>query len=264
MENVPPTAETDSAHPVHSQPKKRENERTVAGEHRPMRRADREVADPAQIAAIIDGCDIVEMAYADAEGLTIVPLNFGYEYSADVAKANNAGANGSVGADGVSDSADANGSTGTADSVGTADSTGPDTVVTADDSGDAVGAAGRLTLWFHSAPRGRKLDAIRTAGNRLPVAFTMQTDCEMVAGRTACNWGEAFKSIVGNGTASLVDSLDERRRGLQALMAQQAHMPHVEFTDAQLMSVSVWKIEADYFTVKVHPKPGPTHAHGRG
>lgn len=138
-------------------PAKREDEHTVAGEHRMMRRADCEVTDPERIAAIIAACDIVEVAYADAEGLTIVPLNFGFDYEYDE-------------------------------------------------------ATGKLTLWFHSAPRGRKLDAIRAAaGGRLPVAFTMQTDCEVVAGRTTCNWGEAFKSIVGNGTASLVEDLDECR-----------------------------------------------------
>ncbi len=182
-------------------PAKREDEHTVAGEHRMMRRADREVTNPEQIAAIVAACDIVEVAYADAEGLTIVPLNFGFDYDE---------------------------------------------------------ATGKLTLWFHSAPRGRKLDAIRAAaGGRLPVAFTMQTDCEVVAGRTTCNWGEAFKSIVGNGTASLVEDLDECRHGLQTLMAQQAHMPHVEFTDAQVRSVTVWKIESDYFTTKVRIKPVP-------
>mgnify|MGYP000544413828 CR=1 FL=1 len=98
-------------------PAKREDEHTVAGEHRMMRRADREVTDPERIAAIIAACDIVEVAYADAEGLTIVPLNFGFDYEYDE-------------------------------------------------------ATGKLTLWFHSAPRGRKLDAIRAAaGGRLPVAF---------------------------------------------------------------------------------------------
>ena len=78
-------------------PAKREDEHTVAGEHRMMRRADREVTDPERIAAIIAACDIVEVAYADAEGLTIVPLNFGFDYDE---------------------------------------------------------ATGKLTLWFHSAPRG--------------------------------------------------------------------------------------------------------------
>lgn len=173
-------------------PAKREDERTVAGEHRMMRRADREVTDPEQIAAIIAACDIVEVAYADAEGLAIVPLNFGFDYEYDEA-------------DGVAATVLVNG----AETVG---STG---VVAADE----VGCPGKLTLWFHSAPHGRKLDAIRAAaGGRLPVAFTMQADCEVVAGRTTCNWGEAFKSIVGNGEASLVKDLGECRHGLQALM----------------------------------------------
>ena len=185
-------------------PAKREDEHTVAGEHRMMRRADREVTDPERIAAIVAACDIVEVAYADAEGLTIVPLNFGFDYDE---------------------------------------------------------ATGKLTLWFHSAPRGRKLDAIRAAaGGRLPVAFTMQTDCEVVAGRTTCNWGEAFKSIVGNGTASIIDNLDEARQGLALLMKQQAGMEHVEFTDQQVSAVTVWKVEADYFTAKVREKPQP-HMH---
>ena len=61
-------------------PAKREDERTVAGERRMMRRADRDVTDREQIAAILSGCDIVDVAYTDAEGLTVVPLNFGYDY----------------------------------------------------------------------------------------------------------------------------------------------------------------------------------------
>ncbi|NEG96912.1 flavin-nucleotide-binding protein [Bifidobacterium sp. SMB2] len=187
--------------------RRRENERTIAGAHRMMRRADREVTDADVIASIIDGCDIADVAYTDAEGLTVVPVNFGYEY----------------------------------------------------DRG-----SGRLVLWMHSAPHGRKLDAIRAAGNRLPVAFAMRTDCEVVEGRTACNWGESFKSVVGNGVASIVDDLDECRHGMQLLMAHQAHMPHVEFTDAQVRSVTVWKIESEYLTAKVRPKPAPTHAHAHG
>lgn len=186
-------------------PARREHERTVAGGHRMMRRADREITDTTRIAAIIDACDIVEVAYQDAEGLTIVPLNFGHEYDE---------------------------------------------------------ATGRLVLWMHSAPRGRKIDAIRTAGNRLDVAFTMHADCEVVPGRIACNWGEAFTSIVGNGTASIVDDLEERRRGLRLLMAHQAHMPGVEFTDAQVRSVTVWKIESSRLTAKARPRP--SHVHGRG
>lgn len=186
--------------------KRRDDERTVAGGHRMMRRADREVTDPEAVGAIIARCDIVDIAYADAEGLTVVPLNFGYDYDAE---------------------------------------------------------AGRLTLWMHSAPRGRKIDAIRAAGNRLGVAFAMRADCEVTEGRTACNWGEAFTSVVGTGVASIVDDLDEARHGLQTLMDHQAHMPHVAFTDAQVRAVTVWKIETEYITAKARPKP-QAHAAGLG
>ncbi|KAB8287731.1 flavin-nucleotide-binding protein [Bifidobacterium avesanii] len=186
-------------------PKRRDDERTVAGGRRQMRRADREVTDAAAIGAIIDACDIVDMAYVDAEGLTVVPLNFGYEHDSET---------------------------------------------------------GRLTLWMHSAVSGRKLDAIRASGNRLPVAFTMRADCEVIEGRVACNWGEAFRSVVGNGAATIVDDLDEARHGLQMLMAHQARMPHVAFTDAQVRAVTVWKIEADHVTAKAHAKPGAAHERG--
>ncbi|NMM99792.1 flavin-nucleotide-binding protein [Bifidobacterium sp. DSM 109958] len=181
--------------------RRRNDARTIAGEHRPMRRADREVTDPDRIEAIIAGCDVVDVAYADAEGLTIVPLNFGYEY-------------------------------------------------------DHV--SGRLALWMHSASRGRKIDAIRDAGNRLRVAFSMRTDCEVIEGRTACGWGEAFASIVGEGTASVVDDLDECRRGLRLLMAHQAHMPDAAFTDAQVRAVTVWRIKSDHLAAKAHPHPRST------
>ncbi|NEG89205.1 pyridoxamine 5'-phosphate oxidase family protein [Bifidobacterium aerophilum] len=192
------TGSNDESVGIARRPKRRDDERTVAGEHRRMRRADREIVDREQIAEIIGRCDIVDMAYVDAEGLTIVPLNFGYDYDP---------------------------------------------------------ATGGLTLWMHSASRGRKLDAIRAAGNRLTVSFAMRADCEVIEGRTACNWGEAFTSIVGDGVASIVDDLDDRRRGLRLLMAHQAHMPHVTFTDAQVNSVTVWKIESTRLTAKSHAKP---------
>ena len=47
---------------------------------RPMRRAKREVTDPAALRAIIDRCQVVRIAAHDDEGLFIMPLNFGYEW----------------------------------------------------------------------------------------------------------------------------------------------------------------------------------------
>ncbi len=181
---------------------RRNDERTVAGGHRMMRRADREVTEPTRVMAIIAACRIIRVAYTDAEGLTIVPMNFGFK---------------------------------------------------TEDATDVV----KPTFYFHSAPIGRKMDAIKAAGNALPVAFEMETDCEVFEGRTPCNWGEAFKSVIGTGIASIVEDLEESRTALGLLMKQQAGMEHVEFTDQQIRSVTVWKIESDYVTAKVREKPQP-------
>lgn len=162
-----------------------------------MRRVDREVVDPGTIERIIRDCRIVDVAYADAEGLTIVPMNFGYVMRSD----------------------------------------------------------GLPTLYFHSAPCGRKIDAIQAAGNALPVAVSMRTGCRPIEGRTPCNWGEAFRSVVATGTASIVDTMEERREGLLLLMAHQADMPDVTFTDNQVNSVTVWKIDVDHITGKIHERP---------
>ena len=93
---------------------RRNDERTVAGRHRMMRRADREVTEPQQVEAIIATCKIVSLAYTDAEGITIVPLNFGYVFDAE---------------------------------------------------------SSHLTLYFHGSATGRKMDAVKAAGNALPVAI---------------------------------------------------------------------------------------------
>ncbi|RSX49458.1 pyridoxamine 5'-phosphate oxidase family protein [Bifidobacterium callimiconis] len=194
-------------------PAKRHDEKTVAGEHRRMRRADREVTDIAQMLDIVRHCDVVHVSYVDAEGLTIVPMNFGFTYDAEKLD---------------------------------------------DDTGTPVDT-GMLTLYMHSAPEGRKYDAMLAAGNALPVAFEMNTDREIIEGRTWCNWGEAFKSVIGNGTASIVTDVDEKIRGLQLLMEQQMGTADIPFTPQQAASVAVWKIESTRFTAKIHAKPHKRH-----
>ena len=137
-------------------PAKREDEHTVAGEHRMMRRADREVTNPEQIAAIVAACDIVEVAYADAEGLTIVPLNFGFDYEYDE-------------------------------------------------------ATGKLTLWFHSAPRGRKLDAIRAAASSTRFAPPPVADCPWLSPcRPTARWWRAAPRAIGARRSSRSSAMARR------------------------------------------------------
>ena len=45
---------------------------------RPMRRANRQITDPAEVRALIERCHTVRVGAVDEDGVFVVPLNFGY------------------------------------------------------------------------------------------------------------------------------------------------------------------------------------------
>ncbi|MFO7911688.1 MAG: pyridoxamine 5'-phosphate oxidase family protein, partial [Desulfotignum sp.] len=58
-------------------------------------------------------------------------------------------------------------------------------------------------LYFHSAPEGRKIDLIRA--NPL-VCFEVDELVKMNKAARACDWGVSFKSVIGTGTARILET----------------------------------------------------------
>ncbi len=71
-------------------------------------------------------------------------------------------------------------------------------------------------LYFHSAREGRKIDLIRA--NPL-VCFEVDELVKMNKAASACDWGVSFKSVIGTGTAHLLTTLEEKKTGLDIIMA---------------------------------------------
>ncbi len=93
-------------------------------------------------------------------------------------------------------------------------------------------------LYFHSAPEGRKLDMIRTNPN---VGFSIALDLGLIEGEQACNWSNRFRSVVGHGRISFLGSPEEKRRGLDAIMAQYSR-GEFSYPDKMLQATSVYKL----------------------
>ncbi len=72
-------------------------------------------------------------------------------------------------------------------------------------------------LYFHSAPAGRKIDLIRA--NPL-VCFEVDELVKMNKAARACDWGVSFKSVIGTGTARILETPAEKKAGLDIIMAQ--------------------------------------------
>ena len=110
---------------------------------------------------------------------------------------------------------------------------------------------GRLTFYLHGALRGKKLDMIR-ANNRVFV----ELDCNRVPFESdkPCQYGLGYSSVMGRGTATVVDDVEEKMKALTALMKTQTGK---DFTfNEQLVSiVSVIRIDVAEFTAKHRPIP---------
>lgn len=73
------------------------------------------------------------------------------------------------------------------------------------------------TLYFHSAPEGKKLDILRENDD---VCFEFDIDVEAVRADDACDWGMKYRSIVGFGKASFIEDVESKRNALDIIMKQ--------------------------------------------
>ena len=72
-------------------------------------------------------------------------------------------------------------------------------------------------LYFHTAPEGRKIDIIKR-NNRVGFEFDILHD--IVTAEQACKWGAKYESVMGSGTAEIVDDLEAKKEALQLIMRQ--------------------------------------------
>lgn len=72
-------------------------------------------------------------------------------------------------------------------------------------------------LYFHAALEGRKIDIIKR-NNRVGFEFDILHD--IVTAQRACDWGAEYESVVGSGTAEIVDDLDAKKEALEYIMRQ--------------------------------------------
>ncbi len=118
--------------------------------------------------------------------------------------------------------------------------------------GYAMDESGRLTLYLHGATQGRKLDVLRAN----PKVFVeMECDLEPFAGDVACRYGMVYRSLMGRGTAVLVDDPAEKMAALALLMETQVGHGGFVFDEKLAKVVAVIRIDVEEYTAKRRPVP---------
>ena len=110
---------------------------------------------------------------------------------------------------------------------------------------------GRLTLYLHSAVQGKKLDMVR-ANPR--VFFELDCDRMPFEGKVPCQYGLVYSSVMGRGTACIVEDVEEKKRAMSLLMKTQTGKDF-SFEDRLVSIVSVIRIDVTEYTAKHRPLP---------
>ena len=110
---------------------------------------------------------------------------------------------------------------------------------------------GRLTLYLHSAVRGKKLDMLRANPN---VFFELDCDLKPFDGVKPCQYGLSYSSIMGRGKAVLVVDAEEKMKAMTVLMKTQTGRDF-SFNEDLVSIVAVVRIDVAEYTAKHRPIP---------
>ena len=110
---------------------------------------------------------------------------------------------------------------------------------------------GKLVLYLHCATQGKKLDMIR-ANPR--VFFELDCDRMPFEGDKPCQYGLVYSSVMGRGTARILEDTEEKIQAMTLLMKTQTGKDF-DFTDRLVSIVSVIRIDVAEYTAKHRPLP---------
>ncbi len=104
-----------------------------------------------------------------------------------------------------------------------------------------------LTLVFHSARFGRKLDILHTNPN---VCFEMDCEHDLIEGESACDYSFAFSSVMGFGKVEFISVFEEKVKALKLLMKHQSKREDFHFSPREIDGITLYKVVTKDFSAK--------------
>ena len=110
---------------------------------------------------------------------------------------------------------------------------------------------GKLVIYLHSAVKGKKLEMVQTNPR---VCFNIDCDRMPFEGRVPCQYGMVYSSIMGRGTATLVEDPEDKMEAMSILMKTQTGKDFT-FNERLVSIVTVIRIDVTEYTAKHRPLP---------
>ncbi|MFC1518029.1 pyridoxamine 5'-phosphate oxidase family protein [Candidatus Margulisiibacteriota bacterium] len=102
-------------------------------------------------------------------------------------------------------------------------------------------------LYLHSAGQGRKIDMIK---KNAKVCFQVVDSVEIIRKEKACNFTSKYRSVVGNGKASILEGVEEKRAGLLVMVNQITGTKDWDIPNIAIDHMNILKIEIENMSGK--------------
>lgn len=103
------------------------------------------------------------------------------------------------------------------------------------------------SLWFHSAPQGRKMELIRKNSR---ATFEITQNEEVMKGKMACDWTSRYRSVMGSGNVEIIEDKEAKRAGLDVIMRKYGATGELVYRDSSLEKMVILKLQIDYLSAK--------------
>ena len=109
---------------------------------------------------------------------------------------------------------------------------------------------GKLCLYFHSAPQGRKIELIEEAGI---ASFEADTDIGIIQANQACAFSSSYQSVMGHGKIEILHDEADKLHALRILMEHYTGQDAWEIPTQSLDGVAAIKLTVEAMTGKASP-----------
>jgi uncharacterized protein len=81
-------------------------------------------------------------------------------------------------------------------------------------------------IYIHLAPLGKKIELLKINNK---VCFEIEYVAEIFKSELPCDWGTKYRSVIGYGSIDFVTDFEQKKEGLDILMAQYGKKDHNSF-----------------------------------
>lgn len=104
-------------------------------------------------------------------------------------------------------------------------------------------------IYFHSGPKGNKLDLLRADPN---VCFEFDQISDVIESQEPCSWNMKYQSIIGKGKVEFIEKIEKKTKALEIIISQYSDR-QMDIPQVKAKAAVVFKVNIENMTFKQGP-----------